>query len=44
MFIRTNTLARKFYKCSLPLQWKLCCFRSYSICLYDAALWNRYHV
>jgi len=42
MFIRTNILARKFSKCSTAVKTVL--FRSYCICLYDAALWNRYHM
>jgi len=36
MFIRMNILSRKFHKCSLTVKSVL--FRSYCICLYDAAL------
>jgi len=42
MFIRTNILSRKFHKCSLAVKSVL--FRSYCICMYDAALWSNYHV
>jgi len=42
MFIRTNILARKFYKCTAAVKTVL--FRSYCICLYDAALWTNFKV
>jgi len=42
MFIRTNILARKFYKCTAAVKTVL--FRSYCICLYDAALWTNLKV
>jgi len=42
MFIRTNILTRKFNKC--PVAVKTVLFRSYCICLYDAALWSNFHV
>ena len=42
MFIRTNILTRKFHKCTVPLKTVL--FRSYCICLFDAALWSNFHV
>jgi len=37
MFVRTNQLVRPFSKCSFDV--KVMLFRSYCICLYDAALW-----
>ena len=40
MFVRCNTLTRKFSKCSLNV--KVALFRSYCLCLYDIALWNVY--
>jgi hypothetical protein len=40
MFIRTNTLLRKFNKCSVDV--KIVLLRSFCICLYDAALWAWY--
>ena len=42
MFVRTNTLFRRFHKCSIKV--KIMLFKSYVICLYDAALWMRYKV
>ena len=42
MFMRTNKLVRRFSKCSLDVKVKL--FRSYCICLYDAALWSTYNI
>jgi len=42
MFIRTNILTRKFNKCTVAVKTVL--FRSYCICLYDAALWSNFHV
>jgi len=42
MFIRTNILARKFYKCTAAVKTVL--FRSYCICLYDAVLWTNLKV
>ena len=42
MFIRTNILTRKFNKYNVALKTVL--FRSYCICLYDAALWSNFHV
>jgi len=42
IFIRTNILSRKFHKCSLAVKTVL--FRSYCICLYDAALWYKFQV
>ena len=42
MFIRTNILSRKFHKCSIAVKSVL--FRSYCICMYDAALWSKFHV
>jgi len=42
MFIRTNILLLKFHKCTVAVKTVL--FRSYCICLYDAALWSNFHV
>ena len=42
MFIRTNILIRKFHKCTVAVKTVL--FRSYCVCLYDAALWSNFHV
>jgi len=42
MFIRTNILSRKFHKCTVAVKTVL--YRSYCICLYDAALWSNFHV
>jgi len=42
MFIRTNILTRKFNKCTVAVKTVL--FKSYCICLYDAALWSNFHV
>jgi len=41
MFIQTNILIRKFHKCTVAVKTVL--FRSYCICLYDAALWSNFH-
>jgi len=41
-FIRTNILTRKFNKCTVAVKTVL--FRSYCICLCDAALWSNFHV
>ena len=38
LFVRTNILRRRFYKCSLEVKRTL--FKAY--CLYDTALWNKY--
>jgi len=40
LFMRTNVLIRRFAKCSAPV--KLMLFKTYCLCLYDAALWNVY--
>ena len=40
MFIRTNTLKRKFDRCSSDV--KLILFKSYCMNLYDSALWTHY--
>ena len=42
MFIRSNVLIRKFKRCSVYV--KTILFKSYCICLYDAALWTHYNV
>ena len=42
LFTRTNILCRRFKRCSLQVKVKL--FRSYCICLYDAALWSSFTV
>ena len=41
MFMRTNMLVRRFSKCSWDV--KVTLFKSYCICLYDAALWATYN-
>ena len=41
MFVRTNQLVRRFSKRSFDV--KVMLFRSYCICLYDAALWSVYN-
>ena len=41
-FVRTNTLIRKFCKCSFDV--KCILFRSYCLCLYDVALWYKYNL
>ena len=40
MFVRTNTLKRKFARCSSDV--KLILFKSYCMNLYDSALWTHY--
>jgi len=40
MFVRTNTLFRRFRGCSFKV--KVLIFKSYVVCLYDAALWKMY--
>jgi len=40
MFVRCNTLVRKFSNCSVNV--KVTLFRSFFLCLYDIALWNVY--
>jgi hypothetical protein len=42
LFTRTNILCRRFKRCSVPVKLKL--FRSFCICLYDAALWSSFSV
>ena len=42
MFNRMNILPCKFHKCSIAVKSLL--FRSYCICLRDAALWSKFHV
>ena len=37
LFVRTNLLVRRFSKCNIAV--KLLLFKSYRLCLYDAALW-----
>jgi len=41
LFVRTNILRRRFYKCSMAVKCVL--FKTYCICLYDAALWSMYN-
>jgi len=41
VFVRTSILRRRFYKCSVAVRRIL--FKTYCICLYDAALWSRYN-
>jgi len=40
MYIRSNTLIRRFRHCSEHVKVRL--FKSYCICLYGSALWNSY--
>jgi hypothetical protein len=40
LFMRTNVLIRRFAMCSASV--KLMLFKTYCLCLYDAALWNIY--
>jgi len=42
MYVRTNMLVRKFYKCSLSV--KIILFKTYCMCVYDVALWSKYSV
>ena len=42
MYTRTNTLLRRFGKCSKKVKVRL--FRSYCVCMYGTALWNTYTV
>jgi len=41
LFVRTNILRRRFYKCAMAVKCVL--FKTYCICLYDAALWSMYN-
>ena len=41
LFVRTNILRRRFYKCSMAVKCVL--FKTYCICLYDAVLWSIYN-
>jgi len=41
LFVRTNILRRRFYKCSMAVKCVL--FKTYCICLYNAALWSMYN-
>ena len=40
LFMRTNLLIRRFNKCSVAVKCML--FKSYCVCLYDAALWSTF--
>jgi hypothetical protein len=42
MFMRVNVLIRRFCKCSVAVKCVL--FKSFCLCLYDAALWSKYSV
>ena len=42
LFVRTNILLRRFYKCSINVKRTL--FQAYCICLYDTALWSNYNL
>lgn len=42
MFIRVNILIRRFFKCSRKV--KLVLFKSYCLCMYDTALWQKYKI
>jgi hypothetical protein len=39
MFMRVNVLIRRFCKCSVAVKCVL--FKSFCLCLYDAALWSK---
>jgi len=41
LFVRTNIFRRRFYKRSMAV--KCILFKTYCICLYDAALWSIYN-
>ena len=42
IFVRTNILFRRSHKCSFKV--KVLLFKSYVVCMYDAALWKMYKV
>ena len=42
LFVRTNILIRRFYKCSMDV--KRILFKTYCVCVHDAALWSKYNV
>ena len=42
IFVRTNTLIRRFSKCSAVVKTVL--FETYCVCLYDASLWKHYNL
>jgi hypothetical protein len=42
MFMRVNVLVRRFCKCSVAVKCVL--FKSFCLCLYNAALWYKYSV
>jgi len=42
LFVRTNTLLRKFHKCSVSV--KIVLFKSFCLGFYDVALWKSYKV
>ena len=41
LYIRTNMLIRRFFKCSLSVKCLL--FKTFCLCFYDIALWSLYH-
>jgi len=42
LYTRANILIRRFSSCSCSVAVKIALFRTYCICLYDAALWYKY--
>ena len=42
MFTRCNMLRRRFYNCSMSV--KLVLFKSFCLCFYNIALWNRFRI
>ena len=42
LFYRTNVLLRRFSRCSVAVKTVL--FKSFCICMYDAALWTSYNI
>ena len=42
MFTRCNMLRRRFYNCSMSV--KLVLFKSFYLCFYNIALWNRFRI
>jgi len=38
LFVRTNMLMNRFYRCSVNV--KLTLFKSFCLCIYDSALWK----
>ena len=42
MFTRCNMLRRRFYNCSMSV--KLVLFKSFCLCFYNIALWNKFRI